>query len=302
MLSRSRAVLCSGLGTLAGATAVGDAPRVMSVSVQRPQDGGVRQPATRRPQISPSGGTVKRIILIRNGLCDVMGDPAKIMDIPDWKYPVSAEGYQDQLALGRDLATTLQREPVYFYFSPYQRSKDSLKALLEGALEVRRLNIVGCREDARLRDEDLGRYASKEELYATLREQGQYGPFFYRFPHGESGADVGDRVSSFLDVFQREKTAFPPNTNVVIMTHDLTIRMFIKRWFHLTVDTFHKMYSVPTSTPVELFRTPHDHFKFKLSPESTQLLGLPQSLKDVEGYSYRNTQLLGSLSTGAPFL
>jgi broad specificity phosphatase PhoE len=275
--------------------------KVMNVSVKRPQDGGVRQPATRRALANPSG-TVKRILLIRNGLCDVMRDPAKIMDIPDWKYPVSAEGYQDNVVLGRQLANMLQREPVYFYFSPYERSKQSLKALLEGALEVRRLNIVGCREDARLRDEDLGRYASKEELYATLKEQQTYGPFFYRFPHGESGADVGDRVSSFLDVFQREKVALPPNTNVLIMTHDLTIRMFIKRWFHLTVDTFHKMYSVPTSTPVELFRTPHDHFKFKLTPESTQLLGLPLSLKDEEGYTHRNTQLLGSLSTGAPFL
>lgn len=271
------------------------------MSVQRPQDGGTRQPATRRVLPNPSG-TVKRILLIRNGLSDVMLDPAKIMDIPDWRYPVNTEGYKQSVGLGKELAVMLQREPVFFYFSPYQRSKESLKGLLEGALEVRRLNIVGCREDARLRDGDLGRYASKEEMYATLKEQQQYGPFFYRFPHGESGADVGDRVSSFLDVFQREKAAFPPNTNVVIMTHDLTIRMFIKRWFHLTVDTFHKMRSVPTSTPIELFRTPHDHFKFKLTQDSTELLGLPLSLKDEDGYSYRNTQLLGSLSTGAPFL
>lgn len=247
-------------------------------------------------------GNVKRIILVRNGQSDVIKRPEVILETPDWRVPLNGDGMCESFDAGVQLAHMIGREPVYIYFSPYLRAKESLRGILAGALKVRKLNIVGIREDARLRDGDIGRYTTKEELLAAMAEQAGYGEFFYRFPHGESGADVCDRVSSFLDVFQREKLSFPNNTTVVIVSHALTIRMFIKRWFHLNVDTFHKTKTIPTARFVELHRTDHDHFKFKLTTESSELLGLPLSLKDEAGYAFRNTQLLGSLSTGAPFL
>lgn len=83
-----------------------------------------------------------------------------------------------------------------------------------------------------------------------------------RFHDGESGADVYDRVTAFLDSFfrQMQSPAFDSEaTNgrwacevalvhedltaffcvlVIIVTHGLTLRLFLMRWFHWTVETF----------------------------------------------------------------
>lgn len=65
-----------------------------------------------------------------------------------------------------------------------------------------------------------------------------FGKFYYRFPEGETGADVYDRVSTFLETLHRDfkKKDFPQN--VVIVTHGLTMRLFLMRWFHLKVEEY----------------------------------------------------------------
>ena len=68
-------------------------------------------------------------------------------------------------------------------------------------------------------------------------ERKQYSRFFYRFENGESSADVYDRVTVFEDHLVRDMQAgrFRPDDNVVIVTHGLTLRVFLTRWFHWTV-------------------------------------------------------------------
>ncbi|EPY22813.1 hypothetical protein AGDE_13051 [Angomonas deanei] len=134
-----------------------------------------------------------------------------------------------------------------------------------------------------------------------IHEREKYGKFFYRFPFGESGADVCDRVTSFLDAFQRERVNFPMDTNVVIITHGLTMRMFVKRWFHLTVDTFHKMKSPPSGSVCTLTRL-HHRSCFRMDEACVESMQLPYSLNENNGYKYRNKNLLGSMSSGAPYM
>lgn len=38
--------------------------------------------------------------------------------------------------------------------------------------------------------------------------------------------------------------AGPEQDTVVIVTHGLTARLFLMRWFHLTVDQFHSLYNM----------------------------------------------------------
>jgi broad specificity phosphatase PhoE len=141
-----------------------------------------------------------------------------------------------------------------------------------------------------------------DELRKCINEREEYGKFFYRFPNGESGADVYDRVTSFLDAFQREKQKLPEGTTVAIVTHGLTIRLFIKRWFHLNVDTFHSMVSPPPGHAIELVRVGHDENSFMLSEDQLDLLALPKSLSKANGYAHRNKRALGSVSIGAPYI
>lgn len=161
--------------------------------------------------------------------------------------------------------------------------------------------ICGIREDARLRGGDFGRYNDVNEFFHHLEQCEKYGPFFYRFPHGESGADVCDRVTSFIGSFQRERLELKPDTNVLVITHDIVIRMFIKRWFHLNVETFHQMRSMPPSSLLTLSRE-HHQSSFRLNEECVEMLGLPLSLNEHNGYRFRNKNYLGSMSSGAPFM
>ena len=62
-------------------------------------------------------------------------------------------------------------------------------------------------------------------------------------PGGEAGTDVYDRINDLLGSLHRDFRSpdFPPNC--VLITHSLAIRLFVMRWFHLTVEEFEEMAS-----------------------------------------------------------
>ncbi|CAD2215625.1 hypothetical protein, conserved [Angomonas deanei] len=188
---------------------------------------GVNEMRTRRTSRTRFVEPVKRIILIRNGHSAANDNLNTYVTTPDWRIPLVREGVQQCLKAGREVADIVGAEPVYFYYSPYIRSRQSLRYVLEGYDEGRRSNvsqpwwssedpsennnndnenqnntvslpqnaapevepphptttsntvndllflrqdssdIIGVREDVRLRDGDIGRYSSLEECYFT---------------------------------------------------------------------------------------------------------------------------------------
>jgi broad specificity phosphatase PhoE len=57
-------------------------------------------------------------------------------------------------------------------------------------------------------------------------------------PDGESGADVYDRVSTFLETLHRDfkNPGYPKAT--IIVSHGIAIRVFLMRWFHWSVEKY----------------------------------------------------------------
>lgn len=47
---------------------------------------------------------------------------------------------------------------------------------------------------------------------------------------------------------------FGGTTSVAIVTHGLTLRVFLMRWLHWSVDQFLQVYNAPTATPIVLTR------------------------------------------------
>ena len=94
-----------------------------------------------------------------------------------------------------------------------------------------------------MREQEWGYLRCNEEFDKICRERKDYGTFYYRIPGGEAGSDVYDRVNDFLGSMFRDfkHPKFPPNC--VMVTHGLTIRLFIMRFFHLTVEEFEQMLS-----------------------------------------------------------
>src|SRR4051812_2706720 len=133
-------------------------------------------------------------------------------------------------AVGKDYLTG-----ALAYCSPFRRARETMAGLLEGAgLDAASVRIF---EDPRLREVEHG--------YVDLGPQEDlrraHGWFYYRFHGGESPADCYDRTSGFLDGLMRQAERKKADRALVV-THSLTIRCFVMRFLHLSVEQFDAMH------------------------------------------------------------
>ena len=221
-----------------------------------------------------------RLLLVRHAESLGNTDPTEYARTPDWRIGITAKGVEQADDAGKRIATLLQGEPVAMYVSPYKRTKLTATGIRQ------HLNVVGEREDPRLREQDVGNFQDPARMKELWSERATFGRFFYRFPHGENGADVCDRASSFLDSLFRERAADleqSEGTNIVIVSHGLFLRLFVMRWFHLTVENFHEMVNPPNCGIVEFVRIPiadgRKGATMTLTEESREMLRIPKSVE-----------------------
>ena len=100
-------------------------------------------------------------------------------------------------------------------------------------------------EDSRIREQDFGNYQTPELTKRAKEERHKFGAFYYRFNNGESGSDVFDRVSTFLDSLWR---SFETNKsqNYVLVTHGIVLRVLMARYFRYTISQLN-MLANPTN-------------------------------------------------------
>ena len=100
----------------------------------------------------------------------------------------SAQGKAQAQSAGEKLKALMEAEGddynVFFYMSPYRRSKETA---LEIAKCFPRERITGIREEVQLREQDFGNFQDLKAKAAEKDERKRYGRFYYRFPNGESG-------------------------------------------------------------------------------------------------------------------
>lgn len=181
------------------------------------------------------------IWLIRHGESEGNVDKSLYQLKPDYTMRLTRKGYNQALQAGKIISNGLQG-PIAFYKSPFYRTRDTLEAIVKGGNLKNRM--YKDYEDSRIREQEWsGRLRGFNN--PAEEERDAYGHYFYRFEGGESCADVEDRVSSFLNTLWRdfEKEDFPDN--VVIVTHGMTMRCFIKRWFKMSVENFESLKNPP---------------------------------------------------------
>ncbi|KAJ8772028.1 hypothetical protein K2173_027205 [Erythroxylum novogranatense] len=190
----------------------------------------------------------KRIILVRHGESQGNLDTAAYTTIPDNKIPLTPLGLAQAREAGAQLlnlasenGTCAKNWRVYFYVSPYERTRSTLREI---GRSFERERIVGVREECRVREQDFGNFQVEERMRVIKRTRERFGRFFYRFPEGESAADVFDRVSNFLESLWRDidmnRLHQDPShdVNLIIISHGLTCRVFLMKWFKWTVEQF----------------------------------------------------------------
>jgi broad specificity phosphatase PhoE len=119
--------------------------------------------------------------------------------------------------------------------SPYLRSKQTWENIKKSLSPSQ---IITERQDPRIREQEFGHLNNLQKLKDEFEEQKRFGYFFYRFSCGESGADLYDRASLFLDTLFREMDNghHDKTQNIVIVSHGLFLRLFIMRYFRWNVE------------------------------------------------------------------
>eukprot|EP00892_Ulva_mutabilis_P011078 jgi/Ulvmu1/8342/UM042_0048.1 len=229
----------------------------------------------------------ERIILVRHAQSEGNIDNVAYTYIPDPQIPLTTTGKVQAEQAGRRILELSENSgdahKFFFYTSPYRRSIETYTAI---AGVVPRGMQAGVQEEVQLREQDFGNFQNAAEKAQEKSERLRFGRFFYRFPNGESGADVYDRITIFEDHMVRDINAgrFSSDTSLVLLTHGLSLRVFLMRWFHWTVDEFLNVYNPPNAVPLVLERVCtkddassslswiHTKCLYRLSDESRKLL------------------------------
>ncbi len=176
----------------------------------------------------------KRIIIVRHGQSEANVDKSVYATVPDHEVALTAEGEAQAVAAGTEIAKIIGQETVRAYVSPYKRTRQTYS----GISKTIQQNVLEVWEEPRLREREIGRWYIQNHKTEILQERAEFGRFYYRFPGGESSADVFDRMSTFLESLHRafDKPTFPENC--LIVSHGVAIRVLLMRWFRLTVEEY----------------------------------------------------------------
>ena len=183
----------------------------------------------------------KRIILVRLGESEGNVDKALYEHVPDSLIGLTATGFDQGVQCGRRLCRLLASESVHFYYSPYMRTRQTLRAILKSfnGLDL----LVTC--EPRLRECDFGNFQNASEMAVILAERQRFGRFYFRFPNGEAVTDVYDRVNDFWQDMAQQSAEGGPHAvvdNVVLVTHGLLMRTFCMSYLGWTPSEFEQVW------------------------------------------------------------
>jgi len=208
----------------------------------------------------------KRIILIRHGESQANVDKYLFGRVPDYTIELTDKGREQAREAGKRLKELVQDESLYFYVSPFWRARSTFECV---AAAFPRCQFEYS-EEPRLREQEWGYLRCNEDFDKICRVRREYGTFYYRIPGGEAGSDVYDRINDLLGSLYRDFSDMDFPKNCVLVTHGLTIRLFIMRFFHLTVEEFELMLAPMNCALVVLELQDDGHYRLTTKLDYSQ--------------------------------
>lgn len=198
----------------------------------------------------------KRIILVRHGQSEGNANHDVYGIKPDYTLELTQKGQLQALEAGQKLKKIVGEESIQFYVSPLWRTRQTFE-LITTCFSGK----WSSKEDPRLREQEYGHLRPIIMTKKLEAERDAYGSFYYRLDDGESGCDVYDRQSDFFNTLHRDfkKPNFPDN--VVIVTHGFTMRIFIMRWFHSSVEEFESWANPKNCETRVLIKQPDNYYQ-----------------------------------------
>jgi broad specificity phosphatase PhoE len=212
------------------------------------------------------------IFLIRHGESVGNVDKTIYKTIPDWKIPLTEKGILQAKEAGQKLALLIKQDSeLYgnnlftFYISPWYRARQTSLNLRETLETIHPKAISITKEDPRLREQEWGNFQEDHIAKKIQDERRRFGTFFYRMPDGESGADVYDRITTFIDTMHRDFEKKESSANIIIISHGLAIKAFLTRWFHWSAEDFDQ-YDTPDNCKI-IQMDLQENYRYKLMTE-----------------------------------
>lgn len=155
---------------------------------------------------------------------------------------------------------------------------------MEDEMEARGVHVC-CRHvnvESRIREQEFGNMQT-EDFSKHRERQKNVGRFWYRFPTGESGADVYDRVKVWWDtqlMMHNKRNRMANVDTVIVVTHGLAMRCILMQLFGWSPDTFHTVWNAKNC----------DMYVLKYDPKKKGRM--QYSLDPVEGDMPRSSKKL----------
>ena len=190
----------------------------------------------------------RRIVLLRHGQSEGNANKTAYSMVPDSQIALTERGFAQGTVAGLQIRQLVGNETVRLFYSPYLRAQQTMLAVLQ-AFDSQKVQIS---LEPRLREQDFGNFQDVEAMDAVLNERMKFGRFYYRFPNGEAGTDVFDRMASFITYLFRTMNDAGcyemPNgarqaDNYVLITHGLLMRIFCMCYLRWTVTEFEQVWN-----------------------------------------------------------
>lgn len=192
----------------------------------------------------------RRIYLVRHGESKGNVDAGTYSGIPDSEVELTDKGRLQAREAGIKLRQLIAPvDKVKFWISPHRRSRQTADRIME-AFDKATYSI---REEPRIREQDFGNLQDEKLQPTIMKERSKFGRFYYRFPNGESGADVYDRVSTFMETLHRDMET-GHHQSMCIISHGITCRVFLMRFMRWPLSMFDNMHNLANCEIVILER------------------------------------------------
>ena len=193
------------------------------------------------------------IILVRHGESEGNVDREVYTRKPDHLVELTKRGIGQAKEAGKHIEAIFKEADeksggrgssirrVHLVVSPFERTR-ATAAAMRPWFEHR---IVRTDVQPRIREQEFGNIQG-DDFQKHRKNQKKVGRFWYRFPTGESGADVYDRVKSWwydsvLNV--NERVGYDQVDAMVVVTHGLTMRFALMQLFGWSPTTFHSIWN-----------------------------------------------------------
>jgi broad specificity phosphatase PhoE len=168
------------------------------------------------------------LFLVRHGEAEHNVDRMRMAHTHDSRHALTETGRKQAEETARFLQKTIKGRSV-LYSSPYLRTMETAKA-------IHRLMPADCPffENPLLREWELGNlYDFANRTPEAKKEFKAAGPFYFRYPNGESLADVYLRSTLFMQTIVQRLQQQQRYDNLIIVTHGAFIHMilaFLLNW------------------------------------------------------------------------